>query len=73
MVSVDVEWIKKEAEIYTLKADDRLLEYHRAINEAAFSIAKDSPHLIMNKNEFQKLARKKLHESGFNYKKKDSR
>lgn len=73
MVPVDVEKIRKDSQIYTLKPDDKLLEYHRAINEAAFSIAKENPLLIMNKNELQKLARKKVHESGFNYKKKGSR
>ena len=59
MVPVDVEKIRKDSQIYTLKPDDRLLEYHRAINEAACSIAKESPHLITNKNELQKMTRKK--------------
>lgn len=58
MVPVDVEKIRKDTQIYTLKPDDKLLEYHGAINEAAFSIAKENPLLIMNKNELQKQGQK---------------
>jgi hypothetical protein len=68
-----VEKIKRESQIYLLNPDDKLLEYHRAINENAFVIAKENPHLIASKKELQKRARKRLHESGFAYKKKESR
>lgn len=64
MVPVHVEKIRKDSQIYTLKPDDKLLEYHQAINEAAFSIAKENPLLIMNKNELQKLAERKFMDPG---------
>ena len=72
-ITVDVEKVKRESQIYMLNPDDKLLEYHRSINDNAFAIAKQNPHLLTSKNELQKLARRRLHESGFAYKKKQSR
>ena len=36
-VNINVESIRKESQVYQLKPDDRLFEYHKAVNEACFS------------------------------------
>ncbi|CAB4019220.1 Hypothetical predicted protein [Paramuricea clavata] len=73
MISVDTEKIKRESQIYMLNPDDKLLDYHRAINENAFAVAREKPHLLASKIELQKLERQRLHESGFAYKRRESR
>ena len=70
---MDPEKLRKEAQIYQLKPDDKLLNYHKAINEAAFAAAKEDPSLLCSKNVLQKQARLRLHNSGFVYKKKGTR
>ena len=72
-VSVDSEKIRKQSQIYQLKADDKLFDYHQAINEASFTLAMENPLLLCDKTDLQKQARLKLHNDGFSYKKKVSR
>ena len=72
-INVDVDKIRKESQIYQLKADDKLYEYHKAINEACFAEAMKNPILLKNKLELQNLARQRLHDEGFQYKKGKSR
>ena len=72
-IKIDPGKIRKESQIYQLKSDDKLYEYHKAINEAAFAVAMDDPSLLCSKAELQRHARLKLHKEGFPYKKKESR
>ena len=70
---MDPEKIKEQSQIYHLKADDKLYDYHQAINEATFTLAMENPLLLCDKTELQRQARLKLHTEGFGYKKKVSR
>ena len=72
-ITLDPDKVCRESQIYQLKPDDKLLDYHKAINEAAFDIALKNPTLLCSKLELQKQARTKVHEDGFAYKKKNSR
>ena len=72
-ISVDLNRISQESQIYQLKSDDKLYDYHKAINNACFLEAMKDPTLLKNKHELQKLARQQLHDSGFQYKKGKSR
>lgn len=72
-VTLDPEEIRKKSQIYQLKHDDKLLDYHRAINEASFEIVMKNPSLLCSKSELQNQARLKVHEEGFSYKKNTSR
>ena len=72
-ITLDPDKVCRESQIYQLKPDDKLLDYHKAINEAAFDIALKNPTLLCSKLELQKQARTKVHEDGFAYKKKSSR
>lgn len=72
-VTVDIEKIRAATKIYSLKEGDKLMEYHRAINEAMFEAGKENPHFLSKLDELLVIARKRVHESGFNYKKKTSR
>ena len=45
----------------------------KAINEASFGLVKDDVSLLKNKGELFKLAKQKVHESGYQYAKSASR
>ena len=72
-VNINVDNIRKESQIYQLKPDDKLFEYHKAINEACFSEAMRDPTLLKDKKELQRIARQNINKSGFKYKKGKSR
>jgi hypothetical protein len=57
-ISVDLNRIRQESQIYQLKSDDKLYDYHKAINGACFSEAMKDPTLLKNKHKLQKLARR---------------
>ena len=66
--------LKDRAKIYSLKdPTEKLYDYHKAINEAAYKIALENPMIVGNKTELNKLAVAKLDIDGYNYRKKKSR
>ena len=72
-VDINVDSIRKESQIYQLKPDDKLFEYHKAVNEACFSEAMKDPTLLKNKKELLDKAKQNINNSGFQYKKGKSR
>ncbi|XP_028407557.1 uncharacterized protein LOC114530175 [Dendronephthya gigantea] len=71
---VDTGTLKDRAKIYSLKdTNEKLYNYHKAINEAAYQIALEDPMIVGNKTELNKLAVAKLDIDGYSYRKKKSR
>ncbi|CAB3980276.1 DNA fragmentation factor subunit alpha-like [Paramuricea clavata] len=71
---VDIGMLKDQAKIYSLiDTNEKLYNYHKAINEAAYQIALENPMIVGNKTELNKLAVAKLDIDGYSYRKKKSR
>ena len=61
--------IRKQAQIYGTKSDKEITPYQKRINEAATEIALQSPDLLSSRQKLLELARIKVNESGYMYKK----
>ena len=61
-----------QSAIYFLDSGDKLKDYHKAIYDAGFEIAKENPSLVHDKKKkkLQKLAVAKVDAVGYAYKKK---
>ncbi len=71
---VDIGVLKDQAKIYSLRdPNEKLYNYHKAINEAAYQIALENLMIVGNKTELNKLAVAKLDIDGYSYRKKKSR
>ena len=55
------------------KTGKQLTKYQQKMNEIAGDICVEDPQLLMNKGRLIEVAREKLHESGYVYKKGKSR
>ena len=65
--------LKNHAKIYSLKdPTEKLYNYHKAINEAAYQIALENTMIVQNKTELIKLTVAKLDSDGYSYHKKKS-
>ena len=75
-VKIDEKEIQEKSKIYdTSKIDPshKMFSYYTELNKAAFKLALDDPSVVNDKQKLCELARKMLHNSGYNYKKKTSR
>lgn len=75
-VTMDAKEIERNSRIYdTSKLDPshKMWQYFNEMNKAAMNLCMDNPDLLRNKNKLTELARKAIHESGYQYKKKASR
>lgn len=61
------EELMKNSEIYSLNANDKLLNYHKAINDACFELCKQQHSLLQDKLELQRLAVQKINSDGYQY------
>jgi hypothetical protein len=62
------------SKIFGKKSTTRsLTDYEKAVNDASFQLAKDNSVLLSRRDELFKLAREKVRESGFKFKKGASR
>ncbi|KAG2218357.1 hypothetical protein INT45_012499 [Circinella minor] len=67
------EVIISHATIYGKNSSRPLTSYESSINEAAIQLALDNPSLLVNKGNLFELAKKKLLDSGYQYKRGKSR
>lgn len=67
---VDEAEIREKAKIFIKTS---LKPYHQRVNDAAGDICVQNPAMLLDKAELLVMARKMVHESGFQYKKKRSR
>ena len=67
------DYIRKQAQIYGTKSDNEITPYQKRINEAATEIALQSPDLLSSRQKLLELARIKVNESVYMYKKGKSR
>ena len=66
------ELIKKSSMIF--QGEQKLTDYQKRINDAGYSLCQGNPTLLLGKKgDLLELARAKVHEDGYNYKKGHSR
>lgn len=71
---MDTSQLKEMTQIYSLRnPNEKLYNYHKAINDAAYDMALQNPVLAGKKGELSKLVVAKLESDGYNYRKKKSR
>ena len=67
------QYIRNQAKIYGRDSERELTKYQRSINDIAAQLALQNPDLLLSKQKLLEEARKKLDESGYDYKKGRSR
>lgn len=75
-VTMDAKEIERNSRIYdTSKLDPShtMWQYFSEMNYATMNLCMDNLDLLRNKNKLTELARKAIHESGYQHKKKASR
>lgn len=74
-MTMDPKEIERNSSIYDtskLEPGHMMWLYFNVMNKAAMNLCMDNPDLLRN-NKLTELARKAIHESGYQYKKKASR
>ena len=67
------QYILNQAKIFGRDSERKLTKYQQSINDTATQIALDNPDILLSKQKLWEEARKKLDESGYNYKEGKSR
>ncbi len=72
--AVDSDQFKEKSKIYqNPNPSSKMFDYHTALNEASFKIALEDPTLLSKKGVLVARARQYVHDSGFQFKKKNTR
>ena len=75
-LKMDAKEVERNSRLYdTSKLDPshKMWQYFNEMNKAALNLCMDNLDLLRNKNKLTELARKAIHESGYQYKNKASR
>ena len=68
-----MQYILSKAKIYGRDPERKLTKYEQSINDTAAQIALENPDMLLSKQKLLEEARKKLNDSGYDYKKGKSR
>ena len=67
------EYIRQQSCFYGKDSSKKITEYHKKVNEAAFEIVTQQPHLLSSHQVLLQYAQEKVEENGYAFKKGKSR
>ena len=72
-MNMNEEYIRQQSSFYGKDPSKKITEYHKKVNDAAFEIAVQQPHLLSSRQVLLQYAQERVEEDGYVFKKGKSR